>query len=441
MKKRIFLILILIALFMVSNNVYALGIAATTANIECVYGNGIATKLTHYRGSDNNLKFNATLYNYPVVPSVIIDGDEIGNFSFYNTDHAQKNLQSTMQCPDKIRYWKVISFDGEDGEDGNDYNLNGIYSFTWCTDQPLEQNCSHATNAYISEALKTGFNNGWFNNTLSFPIKVTGINLIPTDANTPEGVIPLVGERIKITGNVDGYLATYKLVSDEPQQAINTNKYLQLYQDGVKSKSNKIYAQVGKVITSIKYFNYTSSEYEYVCVAESTEQSDTTSGQSGVVFSRARHEISKPKRDTRGKLYCTNDANLYKRTTEICEVNPGGDNSAGSFCDKYPNIAFVLIDIIQIMQILVPAVVIVFTGIEVGRIVIAGNIEEELPKRKKSIIIRFIVMIAFLFLPIITQLIVSLVEGVSILDVGCLFKGDNITNNDNDLHCLPPSDN
>ena len=60
-------------------------------------------------------------------------------------------------------------------------------------------------------------------------------------------------------------------------------------------------------------------------------------------------------------------------------------------------------------------------GFEVESFESAGRffsrIEEEIPKRKKSIIIRIIVMIAFLFLTLITQLIISLAEGVSILDV------------------------
>ena len=72
---------------------------------------------------------------------------------------------------------------------------------------------------------------------------------------------------------------------------------------------------------------------------------------------------------------------------------------------------------------------------------LAGNIEEELPKRKKSIVIRLIVMIAFFFLPLIVQLIVSLAEGVNILDVSCLFNnGEQVRNEDlGDFNCVDES--
>jgi hypothetical protein len=88
------------------------------------------------------------------------------------------------------------------------------------------------------------------------------------------------------------------------------------------------------------------------------------------------------------------------------------------------------------MQVLVPALTIVLTGIEIGRIVVAGNLEEELPKRKKSIIVRGIIMVTFLFLPLITQLIINLAEGVEILNVSCLFNnGEDPSSSQNELNC------
>lgn len=89
--------------------------------------------------------------------------------------------------------------------------------------------------------------------------------------------------------------------------------------------------------------------------------------------------------------------------------NEGGDD--GELCTKImPNTAQDLATIIRWAQLLVPVLLIGLTAIDIGRIVMSGNIEEDLPKQKKKIITRFIVAIVFFFLPLILKILLDSVQ-------------------------------
>lgn len=97
-----------------------------------------------------------------------------------------------------------------------------------------------------------------------------------------------------------------------------------------------------------------------------------------------------------------------------------------SVCDVLGNKTIEIIqEIIGALQIVVPVLVIGLTGFEIGRIVIAGNLDEELPKRRKAIIIRFVVMVFFFFLPLLSNLIIQLLYDAGFIEIGniaCLFE-------------------
>ena len=59
------------------------------------------------------------------------------------------------------------------------------------------------------------------------------------------------------------------------------------------------------------------------------------------------------------------------------------------------------------MQILVPVLMIALTGFDIGKLVLSGNLDEELPKKKTIIIVRFCLTAFFFFLPLITGLIID----------------------------------
>jgi len=101
---------------------------------------------------------------------------------------------------------------------------------------------------------------------------------------------------------------------------------------------------------------------------------------------------------------------------------PPEEDDNTSVCELLPETAVVLADIISWARYIVPAFLIILTGIDISRIVVSGNIEEELPKRKKTIFIRLIVAAVFFFLPIIVQLLLSIVTEYDYGDISCIWK-------------------
>lgn len=81
-------------------------------------------------------------------------------------------------------------------------------------------------------------------------------------------------------------------------------------------------------------------------------------------------------------------------------------------------------DISGWLQILVPALVMVLIGIDITKMVLSGNLEEELPKKKKSIFIRLTIMVGFFFLPFFVGLLIKLLNasGIKIGDLECFFR-------------------
>lgn len=80
-------------------------------------------------------------------------------------------------------------------------------------------------------------------------------------------------------------------------------------------------------------------------------------------------------------------------------------------------------NIIDIMQILVPVLMIALTGFDIGKLVLSGNLDEELPKKKTIIIVRFCLVVFFFFLPLITNLIIDgLMDAgvVGVVEIDCV---------------------
>ena len=467
-KKSIFLIIFFIYVFLnpqivdaaLNNNTVVsdggggssgtrLAIATpSNTDLECVYANGVVAGLTY---DATNKVYSAYIKDYPVSKTVNIEGDAPTTFSFFDNDSAVSKLKN-FTCPSEIRYW--IQFDDTSGN----RVFSGIYAFDWHINGISITSMLSDTSKYTSGHLwwkeeHTTVNMG------TIPVLFKEKDKIGIQSNcddratcvkdcgcSPEGVIPLVGERYFITGDLQGVGShTFKSVSAS-EEAVSSTKYAQFYKT---DKANIYLLQIGKTITSvdasyISTINSLSSSDNnaniYMCVKESVTTQDASRGNSEYKFSSIRHEISSIDKSDKAST-CPSGYQKFELTTETCRINSGNSNNQQSFCDKYPATAKILIRIMQILQIFVPAVTIIFTGIELGRIVVAGTLEEELPKRKKSLIIRAIMMIVFFFLPTITRLIISLAEGVSILDVSCLFGEEKTNAEINEENCIPMDDN
>jgi hypothetical protein len=106
-----------------------------------------------------------------------------------------------------------------------------------------------------------------------------------------------------------------------------------------------------------------------------------------------------------------------------------GDAPDTELCDAImPETSKVLKRVIKIAQILIPVLLIGLTSFDVGKIVLAGNIEEELPKQKKKIMGRFIAAVVFFFLPMLVMLLINMIKdsgfvnGDDIKQISCLFE-------------------
>ncbi len=105
--------------------------------------------------------------------------------------------------------------------------------------------------------------------------------------------------------------------------------------------------------------------------------------------------------------------------------NESSEETDTRVCDILGTKTVIIIqNIIRILQIGVPALVIVLIGIDITKMVLSGNLDEELPKKKKSIIIRLVIMVAFFFTPLFAKLIIQLLNasGVNIGDIECIIK-------------------
>ena len=120
------------------------------------------------------------------------------------------------------------------------------------------------------------------------------------------------------------------------------------------------------------------------------------------------------------------NVNKYEITDEEVELSSSNNKE---LCDEImPETAVVLREVIQYGQFLVPVFLIILTAVDIGKIVVTGNIDEELPKQKKKIITRIIVAIVFFFLPFFAQLMTDLLidsnaentDTIAIID--CLFE-------------------
>lgn len=446
MKKGIFLFVFSIFLFLVNNDVFATMNYKNT-ELQCIYGNGVQVNMKYDRTITSKSDvdhISITLADYPT-NSTVIYGDEITNPGLFDCDGgcASQMLKENfndlkaLRCPSNIKLWNAIIYERQ--AESSDWlnKQKGVYAFD--SSYSFLAGYGSTFNHYVTDYYKgingtgrfDGFGYNLWHTWYANLNKMT--NLIPINASNIVGTgnahgrgynwvaIPLVAERLYIVEDIgdDSYSPAFRVYRgdanndgrEDDSQAVGSNKYAQLY----KGDGGSYYLHLGDAITSLSSTEAKLFNEEYICLKESIASENASRGDGSQSFSSSRHIV----KSSSAKASCGDGFTKYVRTTKICK--PKVDKSAGSFCDKYPNVAFVLIDIIQIMQILVPGLVIVLTGIEIGRIVVAGNVEEEMPKRKQSMIIRGIVMLAFFFLPYFTQVIIALAEGVSILDVSCLF--------------------
>lgn len=117
-----------------------------------------------------------------------------------------------------------------------------------------------------------------------------------------------------------------------------------------------------------------------------------------------------------------------KYTRTLTDESGDGDNRNELCTTIMPNTSLVLKRIINIIQLLAPVLLIILCALDLGKIVMAGKLDDELPKQRSKIIRRFIVAVAIFFLPLIVHLLVQFIINANdgkvseqIQQIDCLF--------------------
>lgn len=162
----------------------------------------------------------------------------------------------------------------------------------------------------------------------------------------------------------------------------------------------------------------------YICLKPSTMIVASDRNDMAYTFTVVKHDASWKNRVEVGTefsypLTCTTGYSLYQEVSwEEFEENA---TNATSICEVMPETSLMIATAIYYLGMIVPALLIIFTAIDISKLVISGNLDEELPKKKKLIMVRFIVAVCFFFLPLLVQLFVNSNYGIDFGDISCLF--------------------
>ena len=249
-------------------------------------------------------------------------------------------------------------------------------------------------------------------------------------ANTNGSIYELVSERYIITdlAGEPKYTLTYREKSEQATGSDNY-AYIMVYDNAylLKTKEKTTLLEKGKnhfsgISVNDKGEVVGIEDDDKICI-NSPEPFSTTDS-TGVAshyykYGQIRYEISTG--ECKGK---------FDREHILFNKGLGfGDSPDDELCDSImPETSKILKKIIQIAQILVPVLMIVLCGLDIGKIVVSGNIEEDLPKQKKKIIARMLVGVSFFFLPLVVMLTLDLlkesgaVEAENVKSIECLFE-------------------
>ena len=416
--------------------------------MECIYDNGGLLSAYYSGGAYAMHATNFNLSNKLEIPGGISSGTAV----FYDETNFAKEILDSATCPNEIYFGILRQYDKEGLSSVafpmyitsknldkvncstieywyNDDNDNGKHDdgekilYRYCK-TPKSKNFDAN---FFTKKVVSGFEpyRGYFD-----PLEIqsgTAISkrIIANFTNMGATIFKfnLVNERVYFVNDVEPI--ERRAYKSDGTQATSKTSYARLYKYMTTNGSNKYFLEKDQVMTTLSISlpkETHENNINYLCLKEPSKIMDSNKNNMGYTFSDIRYKgniITRKKDETNVK--CTSDRfNLYKEVDwDEMESN---EDDATSICDIIPNTALVLADIINIVRMVVPAFLIILTGIDISRIVIAGNIDEELPKKRKNIIIRFIVVAVFFFLPLLVQTIVASSYGVDFGDVSCIWN-------------------
>lgn len=411
LKKSFCIIAFIFLLLLVNQNVYAENIPESPSvssndyELICTYNDGAELTITKDNIYLVNMSSSAEFSNNSAISFFLTEDqknvrDTDGKVTKSNADLL---LRNSRHCPSKLYVYKVSS--KEDSNVEEDMKLDGIYNYYYSTKSGIAEEVSSKTKG-------CGFL--WLNDcVVALAEEVSNTNLVSEEAN--------------LYSSKTTTICDYAIKSDN---------------DSLSSSSVSIYLYAGIHFLDNGTRTTPLQETFQSCPASLSKEELEQDNPKGT-YLYINDPIPKMVGTNTSGNYKYNHISFYASTdSETCKANndgnactqyqfigsrsgDSGDNSEIDVCKLLGNKTIVeLKKIISALQIIVPALLMVLISLDITKMVLAGNLTEELPKKKKSILIRLIVMLLFFFAPVIAELIIKLLAdaNVNIGDIECFIK-------------------
>ena len=423
MKKRNIFILITLLIFLIPS--FALAdtgkLEAKDVELECVYDNG--RTLTFYY---SNEAYGTSIAPFKLSNAATPPYSTSLSF-FFNESTRAKSILDTLRCPNTIES-TLLEQSSKSGD--NETSIQFEILFVSEDGNTIMRDDETLTMKFVA-----GFNP---TSGRRVPLEVRSDSILGKRTNwaweaETEGtkkaasfIFNIKSERIYLNNEVEP--KRQWAFKSEGTQAASNPTYVRFYEYETPGGSIVQLAEKSNLITTdmTSLRTHESGKTQFICFFPSTKMIESEKNDVTYSFSIARHsgifkDVKKTTDVVAGSngVTCPTGYSLYKEVSwdEAAEA----DSDATSICDIIPETSLLIAKVVKYAGILVPVLLIVLTAVDITKIVLTGNIEEELPKRKKIIIIRFVVAVFFFFLPFIIQLVVASDYGVDFGDISCLW--------------------
>ena len=381
--------------------------------VECIYSDG-GLYSYEYNESENTFITNRQEFlgtGKKVVPSNIVFLSEL------------TSSNETLTVVDKDLTCKRYIYSGiskREDEEAKKDNVQNIYMFikgSNSKDNPIK----------LEDASIDSYTGKWY--TLGIPLAKTEVRKALDTAIIEQKRYELVNQR-------------YRLLDTDtinPKQVCHFESNSK--SDNISTKKDILTAQIYSNHTLIKtsddYYNLLTKDeaklIENICGTSDKDKiyindsivSATGDSSGGAKIAAKTYDKERQTRLTLSEKESKVNFLEYKKISE----NKMEDKEVNDkLCESIPNVAKVLRDIIKFARIAIGALVIILIAIEILNFVSSSNPSDQLPITIKKISNRIILMVIILLLPLITNIIVTILKSANTIEtstiqvIDCLFK-------------------
>ncbi len=381
--------------------------------VECIYSDG-GLYSYEYNESENTFITNRQEFlgtGKKVVPSNIIFLSEL------------TSINETLTVVDKDLTCKRYIYSGiskREDEEAKKDNVQNIYMFikgSNSKDNPIK----------LEDASIDSYTGKWY--TLGIPLAKTEVRKALDTAIIEQKRYELVNQRYRLldTDTINPKQVCH-FESNSKSDNISTKKDIltaQIYSNHTLIKTSDDYYNLltkdeSKLIEDI----CGTSDKDKIYINDSTV-SATGDSSGGAKIAAKTYDKERQTRLTLSEKESKVNFLEYKKISE----NKMEDKEVNDkLCETIPNVAKVLRDIIKFARIAIGALVIILIAIEILHFVSSSNPSDQLPITIKKISNRIILMVVILLLPLITNIIVTILKSANTIEtstiqvIDCLFK-------------------